>query len=138
MANESNQVNYPAINKLKTRLAQKNILKKMTFYDLNPTKTTSWTYQVFEEKINPQDGEMLNDPDNYLSIQMNVHGNLLNIDDDYLATLESLPELEKKRFLYGEYDKNNSGSAVYAFSKDEHVSEKSNKATWYCLCRFGF
>ena len=125
--NEANQVNYGAISKLKTRLAQKNILIKKIFYDLNPTKTTSWPYQIFEEGVDPQDGEMLNDPENYLSIQMNVHGNLENIDEDYLKMLESLPLLERKRFLEGEYDSENSGSAVYAFDKNDHVSLVAQK-----------
>lgn len=125
--NESNQVSFPAISKLKTRLAQKNILTKKTFYDLNPTKTTSWTYQVFEDLVNPQDGEMLEDPENYLSIQMNVEGNMDNIDEDYIKMLQKLPKQERKRFLDGEYDDNNTGSAVYAFDKNHHVDEKAKK-----------
>lgn len=120
--NEANQIAYPAVNKLKTRLAEKNSLIKQSFYDLNPTKTTSWTYQVFEELVNPQDGEMLNDPENYLSIQMNIQGNMENVDPDYIKLLESMPEQERKRFLLGEYDSENSGSAIYAFNKEEHVS----------------
>ena len=126
-ANESNQVSYPAVTKLKTRLAQKNELRKLTFYDLNPTKTSSWVYQLFEQKINPQDGEMLSDPENYISIRMNIHGNLENVDQDYLKLLESMPELERKRFLDGEYDDSNQGKAVYAFNQSEHVSEDARR-----------
>jgi len=126
-ANESNQVSYAAINKLKTRLAQKNGLRKVCYYDLNPTKTSSWVYQLFEQKVNPQDGESLIDPENYLSIQMNVQGNIDNIDEDYIRLLESMPELERKRFLAGEYDATNSGAAVYSFNEDDHVSEEAKK-----------
>ena len=125
--NESNQINFAAISKLKTRLAQKNKLKKMCYYDLNPTKTTSWTYQVFEEKVDPQDGEMLDDPDDYMSIQMNVQGNIENVDENYLRMLKRLPKLERTRFLDGEYDKNNSGNAVYAFSKYDHVGDSAKR-----------
>jgi len=121
--NETNQVSYPAVTKLQTRLAQKNSLKKMTYYDLNPTKTSSWVYQIFEQKVNPQDGEILSAPDDYESYRMNVYGNLENIDQDYLKRLEAMPEVEKRRFLYGEYDSSNQGSAVYAFDRDNHVSE---------------
>lgn len=121
--NESNQVSFQAVNKLKTRLAQRNALKKVTFYDLNPTKTSSWVYQLFEQKVNPQDGENLGNPEDYLSIRMNIQGNLENVDPDYLKLLESLPEAERKRFLDGEYDDSNMGSAVYAFDEKEHVSE---------------
>ena len=64
--NETNQMNFNAINKLKTRLAQKNELINKAYFDLNPTKTSSWVYQVFHQKVNPTDGEMLNDPENYI------------------------------------------------------------------------
>ena len=125
--NESNQVSYAAVNKLKTRLAQKNALKKVTFYDLNPTKTSSWVYQLFEQKVNPQDGEMIPNPQDYVSMQMNIQGNLENVDDEYLKLLESMPEAERKRFLLGEYDDSNNGAAVYAFNETEHVSEIAKK-----------
>lgn len=124
--NESNQIPFPAVTKLKSRLAEKNNLRKLCFYDLNPTKTTSWTYQVFEQKINPTDGEALSDPENYLSIQMNVQDNLENIDDDYVKMLESLPEKDRLRFLSGEYDPDNTGAAVYAFS-DEFITKEAKK-----------
>jgi hypothetical protein len=127
--NESNQVSYGAVNKLKTRLAQKNALRKLTFYDLNPTKTSSWVHQLFEQKVNPQDGEYLHNPDNYMSIQMNIQGNLENVDEDYLALLESMPEKERQRFLYGTYDDSNNDAAVYAFSDADHISTSAVKLT---------
>lgn len=131
--NESNQVSWEAVSKLKTRLAQKNNLINKCYFDLNPTKTTSWVYQVFHQKVNPKDGEMLQDPENYIVIRMNPEDNLENLDEDYLKTLEALPEKERLRFLLGEYDSDNSGAAVYAFNKEEHVSESAKKlegTTW--------
>ena len=125
--NETNQVSFDAVNKLKTRLAQKNKLKKVTFYDLNPTKTSSWVYQVFHQKVNPSDGEMLSNPEDYKYIRMDVQGNLENLDDEYLKMLESLPEKERKRFLLGEYDDTNNGAAVYAFDDSQHVSEDARR-----------
>ena len=125
--NESNQVPYAGVNKLKTRLAQRNSLRKMVFLDLNPTKTSSWVYQLFEQKVDPEDGEMLDNPEDYESFQMNVQGNLANVDENYLKMLSRLPEKERLRFLAGEYDKDNSGAAVYAFDREEHVSEDANR-----------
>jgi len=121
--NESNQVPYSGVNKLKTRLAQRNSLRKMVYLDLNPTNTSSWVYQLFEQKVDPQDGEMLENPEDFDSFQMNVQGNLANVDEEYLKMLEKLPEKERKRFLLGEYNADNSGAAVYAFNRDEHVTE---------------
>lgn len=124
--NESNQVPFTAVTKLKSRLAQKNGLIKRSYFDLNPTKTTSWVYQVFHQKVNPSDGEMLSDPENYLTIKMSPQDNLENIDPEYIKMLESLPEKERLRFLMGEYDDENTGAAVYAFS-DDHVTEEAKK-----------
>lgn len=123
---ECNQVALPAITKLKTRLAQKNDLIKRVLYDLNPGKTTSWPYQLFEQKINPVDGEALDDPGDYLSIKMSPQDNIQNIDADYIKMLESLPEKERLRFLKGEYDSDNTGAAVYAFD-DQYVTEEARK-----------
>jgi len=125
--NESNQMSFSAVSKLKSRLAQKNKLVNKAYFDLNPTKTSSWVYQVFHQKVNPQDGEMLPDPENYIVIRMNPWDNLENIDEDYLKVLNALPEKEKLRFLSGEYDKDNTGSAVYSFDRDEHVSDTAKR-----------
>ena len=125
--NETNQIPYSATTKLKTRLAQKNELIKRAYYDLNPTKTSSWVYQVFHQEVNPQDGETLSNPEDYMVVKMNPWDNLQNLDGDYLRKLQNLPEKERLRFLEGEYDSDNSGCAVYAFNKEEHVSEVAQR-----------
>lgn len=125
--NESNQIPFAATTKLKTRLAEKNTLKKMAYYDLNPTSTSSWVYQLFELKVDPQDGENLSNPFDYDSFKMNVQGNLENIDSSYVSMLEKLPEAEKKRFLLGEYSDGSRGLAVYSFSESDHVTEEAKK-----------
>ena len=127
LSEETNRIPWQAIQKLKTRLAEKNGLKKKVIFTQNPTTTTSSYYQAFEQGIQPLDGEAMTEEEraDYLSIQMNVHGNLANLDEEYLKTLEKLPEKERKRFLLGEYDDDNSGAAIYAFNRDEHVSEKA-------------
>jgi len=121
--NEANQIPFSAISKLKTRLAQKNSLKKMSFYDQNPTTKTSALYQVFERKINPEDFEAMTEDEakDYLSIQMNVQGNLENIDSEYVKMLEKLPEKERQRFLLGEYSDESDGQVYYEFRRDDHV-----------------
>ncbi len=125
--NESNQVPFGGVNKLKTRLAQKNDLRKLVFFDLNPTKTSSWVYQLFEQKVDPQDGEALDNPNDYKSFKLSIKDNLENVDKNYLKLLKKLPKKERLRFLEGEYDKDNSGAAVYAFNKEEHVNERAVK-----------
>jgi len=137
--NETNQIPFSGVSKLRTRLAQKNGLKKLSYYDLNPTKTTSWVYQLFHQGVNPEDGEAIDNRDDYLVIRMNPQDNIENLDENYLKVLEKLPEKERKRFLLGEYDAENSGSAVYAFG-DEHISEDAQKlpGTIYIGSDFNF
>lgn len=128
LVEECNQVPWPAIQKVKSRLAEKNDLVKKVFYTQNPTKTTSAYYQVFEQKIDPVNGEAF-DPEeakNYLSIRINPQSNIENLDPDFIKMLEKLPEKERLRFLMGEYDDENTGAAVYAFS-DDHVTEEAKR-----------
>jgi len=127
LVEECNQVPWLAVQKLKTRLAEKNKLVKKVFYTQNPTKTTSAYYQAFEQKIDPIDGEAFDNEtaDDHLSIRINPESNLENLDSEFLKMLSKLPTKERKRFLLGEYDSENSGAAVYAFSRDEHVSEEA-------------
>lgn len=129
LVEECNQVPWVAVQKLKTRLAEKNNLVKKTFYTQNPTKTSSAYYQAFEQKINPIDNEALSDEESgdYLSIKMNPRDNIENIDPTFLKMLEKLPKKERLRFLEGEYDKENSGAAIYAFDKDDHVNEVAKR-----------
>lgn len=122
--NEANQIPFTGISKLRTRLAQKNKLKKMSFYDQNPTTKTSALYQVFELKIDPDDMEAMDKETakDYESFQMNVQGNLHNIDEQYIKMLEKLPERERQRFLLGEYSDESDGQIYYEFKRDVHVA----------------
>jgi hypothetical protein len=70
---------------------------------------------------------MLDSPEDYDSFQMNIQGNLENVDEEYLKMLEKLPKKERLRFLLGEYDDQNTGAAVYSFNKAEHVSQVAAK-----------
>ena len=129
LVEECNQVPWVAVQKLKTRLAEKNNLIKKTFYTQNPTKTSSAYYQVFEQGIDPIDAESMSGEEmkDYLSIKMSPKDNIENIDPNFIKMLEKLPEKERKRFLDGDYDSENSGAAVYAFDKESHVSEEAKR-----------
>lgn len=128
LVEECNQVPWLAVQRIKSRLAEKNSLSKKVFYTQNPTKTTSAYYQVFEQGIDPTDGVAFPPEDrlDYLSIRINPESNLSNLDPNFLKMLEKLPKKERLRFLQGEYDNENTGAAVYAFS-DDHISEEAKK-----------
>jgi len=107
--NEVTQISLDSILIAKTRLAEKNELKKRMYYDMNPPAKKHWTYKMFIEKKNPVDGSPLADPDDCVSILMNPMDNLENIDKNYIKVLDSLPERQKKRFKLGEFQEEAEG-----------------------------
>lgn len=109
--NECSQIPYSSIVKVRTRLAQKNALKKKFYYDENPPSRGHWSYKEFIEHTTPATREPL-PHDDYVSLLMNPGDNLENIDENYMRILNTLPEAERKRFrdgLWGEAV----GGAVY-------------------------
>ena len=121
--NECSQIPFSSVQIAKTRLAEKNILKKKTYYDCNPPTKSHWSYWTFEKKLNPADEAPLQDPDNYVSLLMNPQDNIENIDEDYLKLLGSMPEKERNRFLLGLYNDETNGQVYYAFKRDHHVDK---------------
>lgn len=121
--NECSQLDYGSISIARTRLAQKNGLRKMTYYDQNPPKKSHWSYWLFEMLIDPIEDEAIEDPQDYASILMNPADNMDNIDEEYLKMLSKLPQKEKNRFLLGLFDDESDGSVYNAFRRDTHVKQ---------------
>lgn len=119
--NECSQLDFSSIQIAKTRLAEKNNLIKKCFYDENPPTKSHWSYWLFEKGIDPIDEVPLSDPENYASLLMNPIDNLQNIDSEYVAMLEKMPEKEKNRFLLGLYNDETGGQVYYSFKRDVHV-----------------
>jgi len=101
--NESSQISYGARNKAITRLAQNVGLRTKAYYDCNPPTVGHWTYRLFEKHVEPLSGAPLVNPSNYVTMMMNPVDNMANLPPEYITTLESLPERDKIRFLYGKY-----------------------------------
>ncbi|QEH97296.1 phage terminase large subunit [Gluconobacter thailandicus] len=101
--NEASQISYAARNMLLTRLAQKTGLKLREYIDANPPTTSHWLYQLFELKVEPKSGEPLGSPELYVTMRLNPASNVANLGEDYLSTLEAMPEKERQRFLHGNY-----------------------------------
>ena len=121
--NECSEFDYQPIQIALTRLAEKNSLSKKAYYDCNPPSKKHWSYWLFEKKINPVESEPIKDPQNYESFLMNPKDNLDNIDGDYIALLEALPEKERQRFLDGLFVDADDGLAYYSFDQEKHVKE---------------
>lgn len=120
--NECSQLSYKSIQVAITRLAEKNDLKKLVMYDMNPPTKKHWSYWTFIKKIDPLEGTPL-DPEEYQSHLMNPMDNIENIDPDYLKLLQKMPEKERLRFMLGEFNSDDEGNAYYAFDREKNVME---------------
>jgi len=118
--NECSQISYTQVQVALTRLAEKSELKKKVYYDANPPTKRHWTYWFFVKGIHPETGDPI-DTTKYASMLMNPQDNLENIDEEYLALLNSLDEKQRKRFLLGEFNDDSDGSAYYSFNRDVNV-----------------
>lgn len=135
--NEVSQIPYSSVQMALSRLAQKNDLKKKVYYDQNPGLKSSWPYWLFHKKLNPVDDEPVNNPQDFTMMQMNPSDNIDNIDEEYIKLLESMPEAEKNRFLYGLYNDQSDGQVYYAFSRENNVQEtKKEPGTVFLLMDF--
>ncbi len=115
--NECSQISYDAVTMCKTRLAQVIPgFKNKMLYDENPPAPTHWTHRYFIEKIDPKSGDPITDAD-YIFI--NPADNMANLDPDYIKTLESLPDRDRRRFLYGEFVKIE--GAIYDSFGDKNI-----------------
>lgn len=109
--NEASQISYNAYNIIKTRLAQKVTAvingveregKRRLFIDQNPPSKKHWTFRLFHEGIEPEEGRQV-DRSRYAFLKMNPDQNLENIGSDYMEILNSMPESKRKRFKDGDY-----------------------------------
>ena len=110
--NECSQIPYASRNIALTRLAQSvdqviegvaSPMPTRMWYDENPPSKAHWTYKLFVEKVDPETGEPLKNPEDYAYFFMNPRDNMDNIDADYLQTLESLPARQRARVLEGKF-----------------------------------
>lgn len=106
--NEVSELSYDQVETAYSRNAMKcEGLVNRFYYDCNPPGKTHWSYKLFEQKLNPVDNVPLKQPELYVHLRMNPAGNAENLSESYLASLESLSEKKRKRFLLGEWQDDN-------------------------------
>jgi phage terminase large subunit-like protein len=102
--NEASQIPYESALIAFTRLAQVIPgLKQRAYIDLNPTSKTHWTNLLFGEKRDPVSMKPLAEPEAYARAFLNPRDNAANLSKEFLASLEALPERQRKRFFEGVY-----------------------------------
>lgn len=111
--NECSQIPMSSVDMAITRLAQLVMmridgkepapLKMRAYYDCNPPSKAHWTYKRFIQKVDPETGNPLANPDDYGHFQINPQDNSENLSQSYLATLQGMSARLQKRFLKGEF-----------------------------------
>lgn len=110
--NEASEIPYQSYLVAQTRLAQSvqtvagASLRLKDFVDLNPTTRAHWTYRLWRDGVNPDDESPVN-RDDYAWGQVNPLDNAANLPEDYIESLQQLPERQRRRFFDGEYSGDN-------------------------------
>lgn len=111
--NECSQIPLSSVDMALTRLAQlvttdikgrePKPLKTRAYYDCNPPSKAHWTYKRFVQKVDPETGLRLPNPQDYASFQLNPQDNAANLSPEYLETLRGMSSRMQRRFLHGEF-----------------------------------
>lgn len=108
LVNEGSQVPYGSFTTVITRLAQvvarndgQGNLRQRLYVDDNPPPESHWLPVLFQQKRDPISKRPLKDPMAYATMVMNPEGNKENLDPAFLASLDQLPERQRKRFYEG-------------------------------------
>lgn len=102
--NEASQIPYSSALIAFTRLAQVTRgIRQQAFVDLNPAGKSHWTNVLFGDKRDPVSMQPLKDSENYRRVFLNPPDNIANLSKEFLASLENLPEKQRKRFYEGVY-----------------------------------
>lgn len=137
LIDEASEVNYEALQKLRTRLAQKvahwadpnRFIKLLEVLIENPPHKGHWTYKEHFLYTSPLDPDKQLDKTLYANVRLNPMDNLEYLPDDYIDSLRELPAHEQTRFLYGEFGEEARG-AVLAMEFAKYPNNIVGKIAW--------
>jgi phage terminase large subunit-like protein len=117
--NECSQIPYPTVVLILTRLAQTHpeVLQR-AYYDLNPVGTGHYTAQLFIRGRDPLTLRSIADADNRRYAFINPKDNRAYLSQDFLDSLQAMPERQRKRFYEGVYQAEIDG-ALWTFESIE-------------------
>jgi phage terminase large subunit len=117
--NEATQLTHETVTTVLTRLASNAVPVRKAIFDCNPKSQRHWLYRVGVQHVNPETGEPLADADAWARMHWTPYDNP-HLAADYLATLESMTGVQRRRMLDGEWCE--AAGAVYEeFDEDVHV-----------------
>lgn len=107
--NEATQLSYNTMQVLETRLAQRcydkdgNMCIPKLVLDCNPRGPRHWLHLVGVRHVDPQTEEPLANREKWARLNWSAYDNYVNLPKEFIQSLESLPEVMKKRMLYGQW-----------------------------------
>lgn len=114
--NECSQIPWNSIEMAMSRLAQRcplapeiaavtgrAYLALKAYFDCNPPSKLHWSFQIFRAKVKPGSKEKLQDPENYVEMQVNPADNAENLPPEYFEVLASMSAAKRLRFEAGEW-----------------------------------
>ena len=119
--NECSQIPYASILVVLTRLAETHpdIIQK-AFYDLNPVGTRHYTSMLFARGRDPITQIPILDADQRQYAYINPKDNRYHLSQEFLDSLQAMPERQRKRFYEGVYQADIDG-ALWTFETIEHA-----------------
>ncbi len=124
--NEATQFSWETVQMAATRLAQKVYDKNnhaalpKLIMDCNPRGPRHWLHAAGVRHIDPESGNPLPDRHKWARLPWSAYDNRENLPAEYLAGLEALPEIMKKRMLDGIWC-DNDGAVYQEFCEEKHV-----------------
>lgn len=107
--NEASEIPLSSYMVAQTRLAQnvqriegRGPLPLRNYVDLNPTTSAHWTYKMFIEGVNPEDGSTVLEGQYKWGVA-NPTDNAENLPPSYLDALRNMPERQRRRFFEGRF-----------------------------------
>jgi len=126
--NEATQLSWETVQMAMTRLAQRctdasgRFAVPKLILDCNPRGPRHWLHYVGVRQLDPSSEEPLPDAAKWARLNWSAYDNKGHLPPEYLAALESLPELMRDRMLNGVW-RSNEGAVYSEFDEDIHVKD---------------
>lgn len=105
-------------------------LKNKMFFDCNPRFYSDWEYKAFVQHVNPEDGDAMPRPHEWVMAKLNTLANMANLADDAMLLLEAGSAASRRRYLEGEWsDENNNALFTEAMFRDHRIPRPAEHDT---------
>lgn len=114
---EVSEMDYAAIDTLRSRLAQKLPVTNKMLFALNPTSKAHWTYKrFFENKTVDNEPLLAEEIAGLFRMHFGPEDNKEFVSESYMRSLKSMSRIQRQRFFDGEYTDIGAGKVFTKFT----------------------